>query len=259
MRKLFIIAILASLLLLALSIYRVLTSKESIPTKIENKIDSLVEVKPTNIKEAQNFRFPVILDPLLDKETKIASKKWKSTNDSRPNYIGKLKDTIKISRMYWPFIKQNEEMDNELKRLKSYWIGFDERENYKRMDSSRLSIQIDTNQLIESQGQFAYPILISNTSEDTVYVGSGDHIPIRIEAKNRAGEWMPIEKEFFYFCGTGLDGIILPPNEILISSVVKYKGSFNTSMRIRMYNLLSKPFAGSINESQFEGKGINEE
>jgi hypothetical protein len=126
--------------------------------------------------------------------------------------------------------------------------------DFKRRDSANLLIKIDTTQIISNDGRKAFPVLIQNATKDTIYIGYGNQIPIITEAKSKNGEWKPIKEHFTYMCGVGLHSIILPPNEVVITSELIYSGQFKTKLRIRMEDNYSEEFDGMINKSQFESE-----
>ncbi len=45
--------------------------------------------------------------------------------------------------------------------------------------------------------------------------------------------------------------ISILPGDVIISSVIKYTGDFETILRLKLDNVYSKPFKGNINKSQF--------
>jgi len=94
------------------------------------------------------------------------------------------------------------------------------------------------------------PILIQNISSDTAYVGYGNKISIITEALNKKGLWSPIERRYTYFCGTGLKSIILPPNEIVLSSIPYFTGNFKTKIRVRLAKNLSNEINALITEAK---------
>ena len=63
---------------------------------------------------------------------------------------------------------------------------------------------------------------------------------------------MPIEKMFIFKCGNGINSIMLPPNNIILSSKVIYTGDYKTHLRIKLGDNYSKEFRGAINYSQFK-------
>ena len=68
------------------------------------------------------------------------------------------------------------------------------------------------------------------------------------------GSWRPIEEVYMYSCGNGINDIIFPPNEIIITSVPIYKGKLKTKLRLRYDDTLSQEFYGTINPTQFESE-----
>ena len=103
-----------------------------------------------------------------------------------------------------------------------------------------------------SKINYGYPVLLTNNHTDTVTVGYGVILPLEMEAKDSTGLWKPIEKRFIYACGMGLNSIILPPNEIILTSAPIYKGDFKTDLRLVLGDNFSPVFQGNINYSQFE-------
>lgn len=55
-------------------------------------------------------------------------------------------------------------------------------------------------------------------------------------------------------CGNGVGTIILPPNEIVLSSAPIFNGNFKTELRLTVpkTDIYSNTFDGSINYRQFE-------
>jgi len=108
----------------------------------------------------------------------------------------------------------------------------------------------------------AYPVFIRNTSKDTIHIDNQDGALFLIqEAKNKIGEWKPIEYWIFSTCGNSYAYTSLGPNDILVLKKVSYKGSFETEMRLKLRTnnklVYSKPFKGSINEEQFDLENID--
>ena len=133
------------------------------------------------------------------------------------------------------------------------------------IDSTALIIKVDTNQIITEKSVFdfndnkdkreifyeAYPVFLFNTQEDTLYIGSGIVLPIKMEALNKDNQWKVIEQNRFYYCGTGLPKFYLPGNQMFVTSAPKYSGGFKTKLRLRYKNMTSNEFYGSINLQQF--------
>lgn len=109
----------------------------------------------------------------------------------------------------------------------------------------------------------AYPVFIRNTSKDTLNIDNQDGALFLIqEAKNKMGNWQPIEYWRYSICGNSYGYTSLGSNDILIIKKVKYQGEFETEMRLklRINNKLfySKPFKGSINIEQFDLKNLDD-
>lgn len=197
------------------------------------------------------IRFPVILDTAGKAHTEIIGKSLR-IGDYKPLYIGKLKDTIAIiyPRNY----------------LEKYYVYDNVKKNYPYPDSFGIKIMINTSTFISDdsysfldhsitygkQTYKAFPVLIYNTRSDTINIGYGDHLPLITEALDPEGNWRAIEDHFMYDCGVGLNSIVLPPDEILLTATPIYKGVFKTKLRLRYNKVLSEEFDGAINLKQFE-------
>ena len=113
---------------------------------------------------------------------------------------------------------------------------------------------VDTTQLINNRGYKSYPILITNNSNGSVIIGYGNDISVITEAKDTNDIWRPIEQEYVHSCGVGLEYIILPENEVVITSEVIYEGNFSTTLRLKIEDNYSNEFKGKININQFENE-----
>ncbi|WP_282122679.1 hypothetical protein [Algibacter mikhailovii] len=103
----------------------------------------------------------------------------------------------------------------------------------------------------------AYPVFIRNITQDTVHIDNQDGELFLIqEAKNKFGEWKPIEYWIYASCGNSYSYTSLGPNDILILKKAKYQGTFETDMRLKLRTndkiVYSKPFKGSLNIEQFD-------
>jgi hypothetical protein len=106
---------------------------------------------------------------------------------------------------------------------------------------------------IDSTFYKCYPVILKNISDTTIQIGDGNFCRLEIDAKNQAGEWQTIEEHIRYECGNGLNGIILPKNEIAIFAAPIYTGNFKTKLRLRFYgSAVSNEFDGKINISQLK-------
>lgn len=206
----------------------------------------------------KNFRFktPVIIDT-LSSDCYNKNQIWLEDGEYVPIYIGPSLDTI--------YNAHDIKIDNYF-----FYDNYEgEHEHFMCLDSAELMFTIDTNIIISDKitiykcetKEFteicynAHPVYIANKTNDTIDIGYGDYIPIFMEAKDTNGNWKQIEEQYMYMCGTGLNGIFLPPGEIMVTSAPIYEGGFKTKLRLRYYyGMCSQEFNGSINMSQFESK-----
>lgn len=199
--------------------------------------------------ESFNFKTPIVQDTF--KTDRIERNTvWLQSSNYHPLYIGQRKDSIYVS--YSP-------------NLKKYFMYDDHKTSYNIPDSSGIVLLIDTTKIIsdhsmiwEDDGSMlstksfkAFPVFVVNTTKDTLEIGYGNHLPIIMEAMDDKGNWQPIEKPYMYMCGTGLNRIILPPNEIVVTSAPLNKGRIKTKLRLRYNGILSDEFYGTINPTQF--------
>ncbi|PHR23171.1 MAG: hypothetical protein COA38_17295 [Fluviicola sp.] len=216
-----------------------------------------------DVDEVETFQFPKITDRFKNDTLELTSEIWLNYGDHTPYYFGKLTDSVSIERYLRPMLPppgaDTSEWNFEPKEGKfdEYFLDWMDNREFKRRDSADLFIKVDTTQIINNNGRKAFPVLIQNKSIDTIYIGYGSQIPIITEAKTKNGEWKPIEERFIYMCGNGLHSIILPPNELVITSELIYTGNFKTKLRLKMGNNYSEEFNGTINETQFESEWDN--
>lgn len=115
--------------------------------------------------------------------------------------------------------------------------------------------ELDSFYLSKIQYVEGIPVYIMNFTDSTTSVDREASPSIIQEAKNKNGEWMPIEYTTHGFCGNGYSEFVLEPDYFLVTFVYKYYGDFETELRIKLRNnnkiFYSKPFRGSINLSQF--------
>jgi hypothetical protein len=133
---------------------------------------------------------------------------------------------------------------------------------YGEVHDSLLQIVVDTDTEIckadyytcdDSNFLFkATPIFIKNVSKDTITVGYNNFLSFELEAIDDNGDWKIIERRIPAGCGNEMTYISILPGDIVISSVIKYSGGFETMLRLKLDGVYSKPFKGSINKSQFE-------
>lgn len=138
-------------------------------------------------------------------------------------------------------------------------------------DTTKLQIFVDTSRNIIfrqyeigtdklSKPYSFYPVFLKNMEKDTLILAYGyskPEIALFLEAKNKNGEWKPLQEAISFWCGTGLNQYALLPNHIAVSGVKIFKGNFKTELRLayRICNTsydYSNVFLGNINEKQFE-------
>lgn len=209
------------------------------------------------------FEFPIIIDHFENRNLKSTNKNWLTDCNHPPYYFGNLNDSIALDRHIRPLISPPLPPASDTSKWNSehpkgkfdlYFPYNMENHNFKSIDSVQLLIKIDTSQFINNEGKKSFPVLIENISDDTVNIGYRNHISITTEALSKNGEWKPIEKQLSFMCGVGLNSIILPPNEIVLTSQLIYSGSFKTKLRIKLGSNYSEEFLGEINVSQFENQ-----
>lgn len=210
-----------------------------------------------NCKNGENKKINFTEIQLEDKFTnslKLDFADKLTTSELAPLYIGEIKENIAISYQTYKTVEKK----------RTY-------KEYKRPTKNSLEIFIDTSRIIgipmgmyeysntgKRNNKMAHPIFIKNISKDTLIVGYAEYFPMIIEAKNRNGQWLPIQKRMTFMCGNGIVDFYCPPNNIIISSMPKYSGNFKTKLRLRYESfnseasIFSNEIYGVINEKQFE-------
>ena len=109
-------------------------------------------------------------------------------------------------------------------------------------------------------------ILVANTSTDTLYFSAQDsRLYMKIQAKDKKGEWRDIEYLPSSWCGNSYHTLFLAPGQGWEFSSPAYHGEFKTKLRAQlMYQksflqkssdiIYSNEFDGSINPGQFWNK-----
>ena len=201
-----------------------------------------------------NFKTPIVQD-ILETDKVERNSVWLQFGNYNPIYIGPNKDSIYVS---------------DRPNLEKYYIYYDYGKLYNSPDTAGILLLIDTTKIISENSMIweeygnmlsskvlilkAFPVFVVNITKDTLDIGYGDHLPIVTEALDNKGTWRPIEEPYMYACGTGLNRILLPPNEIVVTSIPINKGKFKTKLRLRYGNILSREFFGTINPTQFESE-----
>lgn len=207
----------------------------------------------------EEFDFPVFIDKEELKEDNV-NMIWMNDGNHNPLYFGDMIDTISVERTFGRFYPpptppgSTYTMEIIEGKYSNYFLDWTHLRNYTNYDSVELNILIDTSQLITNKRRKAYPVIIENLHSDTIYIGYGGYIPIITEALNEKGDWKPIEYRHIYMCGNGVESIILPPKQIVVTSELVYMGNFKTKLRLKLGSNYSREFTGSINLSQFESE-----
>jgi len=234
------------------------------------------------IIDTPKWTMPYIVDT-FNFRTAIRNQKEFGIANYLPLYFGKLDDTLFVNYFIKnippppdPYLVYQDSNGNTITkkydkfkdhRNDYYWDRHDEyfplhsSEILALWDSIPIDIHIDTTQTIRnidfsaSQDStyafMAYPVVLSNNTDKKIRLGYGPHIELILEAKDKKGQWNPIERDYTYFCGTGLPVVVLPAGESVITSVKMYQGDFKTDLRLRTGNSLSETFQGSIYLTQF--------
>lgn len=152
-------------------------------------------------------------------------------------YLGKITDTIKIGKMYW--------------RGRTPWINDFRRPQSRKYSDKTLSIFVDTSIKTNSPVEYfsnklkiarnstlnchSFLFSISNISDSPIYLGRTFALFfIHREARDKNGNWVKLDKKLDEgsLCTTGHPYIILRQEEIVISKLKRYAGSFVTDFRL---------------------------
>lgn len=209
---------------------------------------------------------PVVLDT-FKVHRRVYYKRWLNFATYTPLYIGKNRDTLYVNHLELSQMKDENDFDEKK-------FSFDERYiKYNLPSPSKLSLFVDTNRIISNLLTYmdttintipklqttiliadkCYPVIIENKSMDTLIIGHAYTLHIILEAMDKNSKWKPIET-FNWSWGDKNKGIFIPPSNIAITSVQINKGEFETKLRLRLKNILSNEFNGSIYLTQFESE-----
>ncbi len=217
------------------------------------------------------FQFPQIINSqLLENDTSILFEA-DSISGVYPAFIGKFKfdELIDINPS-----KSNSKLNGDFIFEKKFLDLTDS------IDANGFELEVDYHKEIPYNRYFEidpvyythYPVyFINSTKSDKLFLGKDSWAYGIQEASTKKGgwRWQAIEHKGFDFCGNGKWGIVVHPNEFVLVLVKKYKGDFETSLRVRFQvgqNIyVSLPFEGKINKKQFDvpdssyiGKIIND-
>jgi hypothetical protein len=226
-------------------------------------ISSCKEGKPkVTLFKTQDF---IIADTTIEGNKVLQFDNYMS-DDYPIYYIGAQLDTIKIGKRYWK--GRTQWTDN----FKIPWS--------RKYSNRTLSILLDTTAKTNSPVEYfsdnskvandstinykSFLFLIKNISDSAVYLGQTFSVFfINREAKNRNGEWVKVDKKLSELgtCGTNEPTIILNPDEIVISKLRRYSGSFVTDFRLVLgYDnniVYSNIFKDAIDERKLQDISTN--
>jgi len=148
--------------------------------------------------------------------------------------------------------------------------------NWTFPDQAKMRIRVDTHfdlthqvssyhsntessdeQKVESiKNHKAFPVFIYNDSDSIFSVGSHNAVGYLIrEAKNRQGQWAPLESPTRYYCGTNKRDLVLEPKQVLIAKLIRHQGAYKTECRLKFtkwgHSIYSNPFVDFIDENLF--------
>lgn len=245
----------------------------------------LLGCKDTNLKH-QKLIYPICIDQVDFIPRKLAYDGIEEKLEYNFLYIGKEKDTIQIdyraglSLAMGPIspppppppnsnvsnrvnIKDTtgeneswEKWSTEWTKYGAYWLGTNSVGDYRYVgyDSINLSIVVDVHHNvlthdglpIPSLSGIAYPVVIKNLEKDTILLTAGRFIELFLEGE-KDGEWIVLKQPARYIgCGMGLRYLLLPPNEIFVTSVPVYDWEGSQPLRLRLGNKYSLPFEGKV-------------
>lgn len=120
-------------------------------------------------------------------------------------------------------------------------------------DSAKVDIIVDTNRYILSyncvpiagESFKAYPVVIKNLEKDTLIIAARDYVELILEGQTDDG-WKTLKEPFRHIgCDNGVNYLLLPPNEILVTSIPVYKWKKSTQLRLKLGNNYSATFRGN--------------
>jgi hypothetical protein len=195
---------------------------------------------------------------------------WLAQTAHRLLYIGRPQDTLLLQHTLTAYAPRPG-LPARAPFIGAYALADEQQERarqWKFAEQARLDLTLDTGQVIKAEEEWnrdlrtdtlsrwftAYPVLVRSLEPDTILIGAGDYVPLEVEAQDQLGQWRPIEKPFLHFCGTGMPSMMLPPRQVVLTSMLIPHGSFSTQLRVRLGENYSPPFRGRIHPRQFESK-----
>lgn len=179
-------------------------------------------------------------------------------------YLGKEMDTIYPSRI--PFSIEGPSIIGEEGAINSgeglngdfdnYTMSYypENDTNYVGIDYAKLSLLIDTNQLIYHRryNSLCYPVIIRNKGSQNVILGNEISFTyISMEAELTQSKWTEIFPAIGLSCGVGVDRFKLPSEEIAVVIVPKLNGETKVKCRYKLVNFYSNEVYQFIDTNAF--------
>jgi hypothetical protein len=201
------------------------------------------------------FEFPIVLQ-----QTKFDSlEQWTTDgiNEIFPKFIGQYKftDTVNFD---------DEEQGRNIDERQYIWEQ--KVYDFDTLSSDGLQIYTDYSKTIISKlydgatrGNTFFPVYIVNeTTEPKLFIAKDNYVFAIQEALDTSdyNSWYAIEARGFDFCGNGYFRRKLLPKEFIVFLMPKYSGTDTTYLRTRIKIgesvIISKPYKGNFNKSQFK-------
>lgn len=203
------------------------------------------------------FKAPHIINTQFNDSIESTPYQAKSITEVFPSFIGKFKFQEEI------------DINPEIRDTTIYkdYIEYSRRGLKDSLDVNGLELVVDYDNTVKYNWFYQYgdsslydhyPVyFVNSTNTDKVFYGKDSHVFGIQEAvdKEDSGEWRPIEGKGYDFCGYGTWALIVHPQEFVLVLMNKYQGDYETNLRARFQVgeniLVSRPFKGMINKSQF--------
>jgi hypothetical protein len=216
--------------------------------------------KQTEKIEVKTFKLPVVINSGYQDTSQARLFLEQEVSQVFPRFVGKFKfaDTIDINR---------EKRDTAM--YKDFLHEGSGRRASATIDVNGFELFVDYSKTLKYKRHYEfeptynayYPVyFVNSTSSDKLFLGKDSYAFGIQEAVDTTGwdTWKPIEGKGFDFCGNGHWGLIVHPQEFVVILMQKYKGDFETGLRVRFAigesRYVSKPYPGFINQKQFELK-----
>ena len=203
------------------------------------------------------FQLPIITNSQYHDSIEVAKIQIQYVSEVFPSYVGKYKfdEVVDINPEARDTAFQNDFFyESESRELKDSLSvnGFELFIDYNTSVKYNQYYQFDS-VLFEH-----YPVYFVNSSNAAkVFLGKDGYVFGIQEAMDSSTwqRWRPIEGAGYDFCGNGRWGMIVNPGEFILVLMRKYSGDYKTNLRVRFRLgeniMVSRPFPGTINKSQF--------